>query len=76
MNLMVLADTTVGVSVGPLEGFSGFVVGLDIAGNFAGEVGPGSENAAGDQIALKFREPDFDLIEPRKSKSGCNGVEH
>jgi hypothetical protein len=45
MNLMVLADTTIGVSVGPLEGFSGFVVGLDRAGDFAGEVGPGSEDA-------------------------------
>jgi hypothetical protein len=63
MKLMVLADTTVGVSVGPLEGFSGFVVGLDITGDFASEVGSGSEDAAGDQIALKSGEPDFDLIE-------------
>jgi hypothetical protein len=33
MNLMVLADTTVGVSVGPFEGFGALVVGLDIAGD-------------------------------------------
>jgi hypothetical protein len=56
MKLMVLMDTTVGVSVDPLEGFGTFVVALDIAGDFASEVSSGSEDAAGDQIALKFGE--------------------
>ena len=55
MNLMVLADPTVSVSVGPLERSSGLIVGPDIAGNFAGEVGAGSEDAPGDQVALEFR---------------------
>ena len=64
MELMVLTDTTVGISVGPLEGFGSFVVAHDIAGDFASEVSSGSKDAAGEQIALNFGEPDFDLIEP------------
>jgi hypothetical protein len=39
-------------------------VGFDIASDFAGEVGFRSKDAAGDQIALNFGEPDFDLIKP------------
>jgi hypothetical protein len=73
--MMVLSDTTVGIPIGPLEGFGSFVVAVDIAGDFASEVSSGSEDAAGEQIALNFGEPDFDLIEPRRVKSGCNGVE-
>ena len=57
MKLMVLRDTTVGMSI--LEGFGAFVVALDIAGDFASEVSFGSEDAAGDQIALNFGEPEF-----------------
>ena len=34
------------------------------ASDFAGEVGLGSKDAAGDQISLNFGESDFDLIEP------------
>ena len=64
MDLMVSSDATVSISVGPFEGFGTFVVGFDIASDFAGEVGFGSKDAAGDQIALNFGEPDFDLIEP------------
>src|SRR5262245_54775440 len=64
MDLMVSSDTTVGISVGPFERLGAFVVGFDIASDFAGEVGFGSKDAAGDQIALNFGEPDFDLIEP------------
>ena len=37
---------------------------FDIASDLAGEVGFGGKDAAGDQIALNFGEPDFDLIEP------------
>ena len=64
MDLMVSSDATVGISVGPFEGLGAFVVALNIASNFAGEVGFGGKDAAGDQVALNFREPDFDLIEP------------
>jgi hypothetical protein len=67
---MVLTDTAIGVSIGPLEGFGAFVVALDIAGNFASEVRSGIEDAAGNQIALNFREPDFDLIEPGRVSWG------
>ena len=67
---MVLTDPTVGVSIGPLEGFGSLIVALDMAGNFASEVGSGSEDAASDQIALNFGEPDFDLIEPGRVSWG------
>src|SRR4030095_1128942 len=68
--MMVLSDTTVGVPIGPLEGFGSFVVAVDIAGDFASEVSSGSEDAAVEQIALNFGEPDFDLIEPRRVSRG------
>ena len=61
---MVLTDTTIGVPIGPLEGFGSFVMASEIASDFASEVSSGSEDAAGEQIALNFGEPDFDLIEP------------
>jgi hypothetical protein len=64
MDLMVSSDATVSTPVGPFEGLGAFVVDSDIASDFAGEVGFGSKDAAGDQISLNFGEPDFDLIEP------------
>jgi hypothetical protein len=70
MKLMVLRDTTVGMSIDPLEGFGAFVVALDIAGDFASEVSFGSEDGAGEQIALNFGEPEFDLIEPGRVSWG------
>jgi hypothetical protein len=60
----VLSDATVSIPVGQFERLGAFVVAPDIASDFAGEVGFGSKDAAGDQIALNFGEPDFDLIEP------------
>ena len=70
MDLMVSSDATVGISVGPFEGLGAFVVALNIASNFAGEVGFGGKDAAGDQVALNFREPDFELIEPGRVSRG------
>ena len=67
---MVLTNTTVGVPIGPLEGFGSFVMGLDIASDFASKVRSGSEDAAGEQIALNFGEPDFELIEPGRVSRG------
>src|SRR5262245_34973876 len=64
MDLMVSSDATISISVGPFEGLGVFVVDFDIASEFAGEVGFGSKDAAGDQIALNVGEPDFDLIKP------------
>ena len=62
---MVSANPSVGVAIGPLEGFGSSVMATDIFGDFTGEVGLGGENAACDHIALNLREPDFDLIQPR-----------
>jgi hypothetical protein len=46
---------------------SGFaIVGADIAHDFAVQIFDRSKDAACDEIALNFREPDFDLIEPRR----------
>jgi hypothetical protein len=45
MDLMVSTDAAVGVSIGPLEGLGRFVVALEVAGNFAGEIGLGCEHA-------------------------------
>ena len=70
MDLMVSSEATVSISVGPFEGLGAFVVDFDIASDFAGEVGFGSKDAAGDQIALNFGEPDFNLIEPGRVSRG------
>jgi hypothetical protein len=48
MDLMVLSDATGSISIGPFEGLGAFVVDFDIASDFAGEVGFGSKDAAGD----------------------------
>ena len=54
----------IGILKSPAEGSGGFVVLLDVADQFSGEVGCGSEDAASDDIALNFGKPDLDLIEP------------
>jgi hypothetical protein len=41
-------------------------VGVDVAAEFAGQVGGGGEHAAGDHVALEFGEPQLDLVEPRR----------
>ena len=70
MDLMVSSDATVSISIGPFKGLGAFVVDFDIASDFANEVGFGREDATGDQIALNFGEPDFDLIEPGRVSRG------
>src|SRR6202790_3555440 len=46
---------------------SGFaIVGADIAHDFAIQIFDRSKDAASNEIALDFREPNFDLIEPRR----------
>ena len=67
---MVSSDATISLSIGPFERLGAFVVAFDIASDFAGEIGFGSEDATGDQIALNFGEPDFDLIEPGRVGRG------
>src|SRR5215470_10999674 len=70
MDLMVSSDATVSISVSPFKGLGTLVVDFDIAGDLSGEIDFGSKDAAGDQIALNFGEPDFDLIEPGRV-GGC-----
>src|SRR6478672_3195259 len=44
---------------------SGFaIVGADVAHDFAGQIFDRSKDPACDEVALDFREPDFDLIKP------------
>jgi hypothetical protein len=54
MDLIVSSDATGGISVGPFERLGAFVVDFDIPSDFAGEVGFGSKDAAGDQIRAEF----------------------
>ena len=58
------------VTIGPLERFGVGIVGTDVAHDFAFEIVSRREDAASDQIALNFGEPDFDLIEPRRVSRG------
>ena len=58
------------VTIGPLERFGVGIVGTDVAHDFAFEIVSRRADAASDQIALNFGEPDFDLIEPRRVSRG------
>ena len=46
----------------PLYGFGRAVVLVDVAHELAPEIGDGSEDAAGDHIALDLGEPQLDLV--------------
>lgn len=70
MDLTVSMNPAVGGAIGPFKGSRAFVVTLDVTRNLAGEVSFRSEDAPGDQVALDFGEPDFDLIEPRRISRG------
>ena len=56
--------------VGPSEGSGIFVVLADVAHELAGEVVDRGEDAAGNDVALDFGEPQFNLIEPRRIGRG------
>jgi hypothetical protein len=45
---------------------AGFVVLLDVANHFSGQVGGGGEDSPGNDIALDFGKPDFNLIKPAR----------
>ena len=64
MKLDRLADSVGGISIGPLKGSGAFVIGADVAHEFSFEVGLGSENSAGDQVALDLGKPELDLVKP------------
>ena len=52
------------ILISPAKGGGRFVVLLDVAKEFSGQVGGGGENPPSNDIALKLGKPDFDLIEP------------
>src|ERR1019366_5684505 len=62
----VTADAASGVGVFPLDRPSIGGVGVDVASEFASQVGNRGEDAARDDLALDLGEPDLDLIEPRR----------
>ena len=60
----VTANAAGGVRVFPLDGTSIGGVGVDVAAEFASQVGNRREDAAGDDLAFDLGEPDLDLVEP------------
>jgi hypothetical protein len=60
----VTADAAGGVGVLPLDGPSIGGVGVDVAAEFASQVGNRGEDAARDDLAFDLGEPDLDLVEP------------
>src|SRR5262245_3390795 len=52
------------VRVSPSKGSGSFIVGFDVAHEFAAQVGHGLEDSASNHMALEFGEPVFDLVEP------------
>ena len=54
------------VPIRPLEGYGLGVVAADVAHELAPEVRRGRKDAAGDDITLDLREPELDLVEPRR----------
>ena len=55
-----------GILVRPFNRSGFAIVRADIAHDFAIQIFDRSKDPAGNEIALDFREPDFDLIEPRR----------
>ena len=53
------------VPVCPFDGLRRLIVEPDIAHDLSAEIPYGSEDASCDDVPLKFREPDFNLVEPR-----------
>ena len=60
----VTAHAAGGVRVFPLDGPSIGGVGIDVASEFASQVGNRGEDAACDDLAFDLGEPDLDLVEP------------
>ena len=52
------------VRVCPSKGSGSLIVGFDVAHELAAQVGDRFEDSAGNNVALDFREPVFDLVEP------------
>ena len=61
-----MRDASVGIGVFPVDRLGGLGIGVDVAAWLASQIGCGSEGAASDEVALQLREPQLDLIEPRR----------
>ena len=61
----VTADVACGVRVFPVDRPSIRGVGVDVASQFASQIGNRGEDAARDDLAFDLGEPDLDLVEPR-----------
>jgi hypothetical protein len=68
MKVNSLSYSLSGILIAPKErdrpGDRPFVVAADVTHDFSGEICFGCEDAASNDVALDFREPDFDLVEP------------
>ena len=60
----VCTQATRSVGVFPLDRASVGRVGVDVAAEFSSQIRDRSEDAAGNDLALDFGEPKFDLVEP------------
>ena len=60
----VTADAAGGVRVFPLDRASIGGVGVDVAAEFASQVGTRGEDVPCDHLAFDLGEPEFDLVEP------------
>ena len=58
------------VRVSPSKGSGSLIVGFDVAHEFAAQVGHGFEDSTGNNVALDFGEPVFDLVEPGTISGG------
>src|SRR4051794_18237235 len=58
-------DAVRGIAVSPFNWLGVLIVETDVTHNFASQIGLGTEDTAGDEVALDFGEPEFDLVEPR-----------
>ena len=52
------------VRVSPSKGSGSLIVGFDVAHEFAAQISHGCEDSTGNNVALDFGEPVFDLVEP------------
>lgn len=73
-NARIRSDAMGRITVDPLHGFGREVVLADVSDEFAFEIGHGTEDAARDHIALDLSEPEFHLVEPRRTSAWRPGA--
>src|SRR5947209_20454584 len=58
------------VAIAPADRLRGFVIVPDVSPNLASEIRNRGKNAAREEIALDLREPELDLVQPRRVGRG------